>query len=275
MDRNSIIGFILIAVILIGYTMYTMPSEAEQAAFKRQQDSLATVAIEEQQRAKELELNKATVVVPTTTGYWRGRVRANTLLPDTGRVVDSLRIAEQVGRWGIFHPASTGTAETVVLESARLQVSLNTHGARPDVMRLKEYTTYGQEPLLLADPDSGNYEWRFFLGNRDISTKDLYFTVAERTATSVTLKAATSKPGAYLAIHYTLDTGTLLPRCAHRTGRPGGRDRSARNVLHLGPAGHEQREAPAQRTAEVRRVLQVLQRRPRLPERDRGRGGET
>ena len=210
MDRNSIIGFILIAVILIGYTVYTMPSEAEQAAFKRQQDSLATVAIEEQQRAKELELNKAAAVVPISTDTGAVGSGLNTLLPDTGRVADSLRIAEKVGRWGIFHPASTGTAETVVLESTRLQISLNTHGARPDVMRLKEYTTYGQEPLLLADPDSGNYEWRFFLGNRDLSTKDLYFTVAERTATSVTLKAATSKPGAYLAIHYTLDTGTYF-----------------------------------------------------------------
>jgi YidC/Oxa1 family membrane protein insertase len=53
MDRNSIIGFVLIAAILIGYTWYTMPSPEEAARMQREQDSLAALAIEKQGRDAE------------------------------------------------------------------------------------------------------------------------------------------------------------------------------------------------------------------------------
>jgi YidC/Oxa1 family membrane protein insertase len=45
MDRNSIIGLVLIAAILIGYQIYNAPSPEELAALQVQQDSLAQVEI--------------------------------------------------------------------------------------------------------------------------------------------------------------------------------------------------------------------------------------
>ena len=48
------------------------------------------------------------------------------------------------------------------VENERLQVSISTHGARPSVIRLKEYQTHSKTPLILADPDSGVYEFKFF-----------------------------------------------------------------------------------------------------------------
>ncbi len=45
MDRNSIIGFLLIAAILGGYTWYSMPSAEEQARMIQVQDSLANAEI--------------------------------------------------------------------------------------------------------------------------------------------------------------------------------------------------------------------------------------
>ena len=43
MDRNTITGFSLIFLILIGYYWYTAPTAEEQAIFQRQRDSVARV----------------------------------------------------------------------------------------------------------------------------------------------------------------------------------------------------------------------------------------
>jgi YidC/Oxa1 family membrane protein insertase len=67
-------------------------------------------------------------------------------------LIDSLRNAALAQQFSIFQPASQGTAQEVSIANARLQVSISTHGARPTLMLLKEYLTYHQKPLLLADP---------------------------------------------------------------------------------------------------------------------------
>ena len=55
MDKNTIIGFILIAAVLIGYSWWQQPS-AEQIAEMKRQDSLALVAKEKAQKeAKALQ----------------------------------------------------------------------------------------------------------------------------------------------------------------------------------------------------------------------------
>ena len=56
MDRNSIIGIVLIVAILFGYTLWTMPSDEEKAAYQRQLDSLANVEAERYARLEEEKL---------------------------------------------------------------------------------------------------------------------------------------------------------------------------------------------------------------------------
>lgn len=205
MDRNSIIGFVLIAAILFGYTWYSMPSAEEAARMKREQDSLATLELEEQARRAAAELPTATVPVDSTT------LLSDTLAALGDSVnVDSIRAAKAADQFGIFHPASTGTGEEVVLENDRLQIGISTKGARPTVIRLKEYSTHNKTPLYLADPDSGNYGFDFFLGNRRVDTRDLYFT-SERSGTDqVRLRAATTDPSKFLEITYRLDSVTYF-----------------------------------------------------------------
>ena len=53
MDKNTIIGFILIAVVLFGFTWYTQPSAEEQrAAFVK--DSIENVAKKEAEKAAKV-----------------------------------------------------------------------------------------------------------------------------------------------------------------------------------------------------------------------------
>ena len=214
MDRNTIIGLVLIAAILIGYQILTAPSAEELARYQRQQDSLAELEL----RAEEVHLKEQAAKTAGDTLAAKAadpliaKLSADTTLTDSARaaLIDSARVAETSGRFGIFSPASTGSDELITIENEKLQVSIRTKGAWPSVIRLKDYKTYAGQPLLLAEPDSGVYEYRFFLGNRDVSTKDLHFTAEKLGTTGVRLKAATSDPEKYLTITYQLDSAAWM-----------------------------------------------------------------
>ena len=203
MDRNSVIGIVLIVAILFGYTWYTMPSAEQRAQAQYTADSLATVDLEQRaakarEQAAAIEAGKEPAVpVPATDSL---------LSVADAALEDSLRQNALSSKFGVFSAASEGTEEEIVLENERLQVSINTLGARPTVIRLKEYTTYRKTPLLLADPDSGVYEFKFFAGSADLSTRNLYFTTEKKTADGVVLKAATTDPAKFLRITYQLDS---------------------------------------------------------------------
>jgi YidC/Oxa1 family membrane protein insertase len=202
MDRNSIIGFVLIAAILFGYTWYSTPTAEEAARMQRQQDSLAAVELEQRAEQAAAELPKPAPVVT---------IPVDTLLAGADSLnVDSLRKALAADKYGVFHPSSTGSVEEIVLENERMQIGISTKGARTTVMRLKEYSTYDKTPLLLADPDSGDYGYDFFLGNRKVDTRELYFTPERIGSTGLRLKAATSDPAKYVEITYTLDSSTYF-----------------------------------------------------------------
>ena len=53
MNKNSIIGFALMGLVLIGFSIYNQPSEADLAA-QRQQDSIAQVARDQAETARQV-----------------------------------------------------------------------------------------------------------------------------------------------------------------------------------------------------------------------------
>jgi len=215
MDRNSVIGFVLIAAILAGYTWYSMPSAEETARMEHVQDSLANVEIERQaqedEKALKTEQAKSSNAANAAT-VASGALSADSILVVNGDTLnaDSVRQALQNQRYGIFTPSSQGKPEEIVIENKHLQIAISTHGAAPSVIRLKEYQTHQNTPLLLADPDSGNYEFRFFLGNLDISTKDLFFTAEKLGTDGVRLIAATTDTAKFLRITYQLDSSNYF-----------------------------------------------------------------
>lgn len=201
MDRNSIIGIILIVAILFGYTLWTMPSEEERAQYQLRLDSLAKV--EADQRVLEAErksladsMQSAAAAVPVDTS----------LATADRALADSLLAANLSKRFGPFAPSAEGKAEEVTIGNERLQVNFSTKGARPTLMLLKEYRTYSQTPLLLADPDSGSFYFRFLTGGTDLSTADLFFTAEMLGENAVRFTAPTSDPAKKLQITYRLDS---------------------------------------------------------------------
>jgi YidC/Oxa1 family membrane protein insertase len=53
MNRDTLIGFLLIGLVLIGFSWYNQPSKEEAEAYQRQQDSIAAALAEKDKAVKQ------------------------------------------------------------------------------------------------------------------------------------------------------------------------------------------------------------------------------
>ena len=148
MDRNSIIGFGLLVLLLIGYVAYNNYSQTEFEQ-KKIADSIAQAKI----HPKPLSAEQPAVVDTTSS---------------VAAVNDSLAAAKP--------PAYRGVAETVVLENEDLAVTFSTKGAHPVKAVLKKYKTYDGKPLLLFDGKYNKLSAVLPIDNGKTATGDLYYT---------------------------------------------------------------------------------------------------
>ncbi|MFZ1687762.1 MAG: membrane protein insertase YidC [Flavobacteriales bacterium] len=214
MDKNTLIGLGLIVLIVIGYGIYTAPSKAERERELHVADSIANV-LAEQVAVEAKKEAEAKAVEDTRTA--EAVSVPDSLVGDSTLNIDSLRTAQEVkerlDRFGIFHGATAGTPENIVLENDDLELRVSTNGARPVWIRLKQYKGQHEKPLLLQDPDSGRFAYEFrYNGNRVISTQDLYFTAERKDARTVSFVANSSIPGKRIVIDYALDSAGWFVR---------------------------------------------------------------
>src|SRR3954462_11820166 len=116
MDRNSIIGLVLISLLIIVYTIYTKPSAEQVRAQKERQDSIAKV--EEQKN------------LPPT---------AMAVAQDTIPVNDSLIAQENKEQLGDFSSGASGTEQLVTLENNLIKVVITSKGGKIKRAELKNY----------------------------------------------------------------------------------------------------------------------------------------
>ena len=90
MNRDTIIGFVLIAVVLIGFSWYNQPS-AEEIETARKQDSIAAVMKEKAAKEQQIAAQKK-----------QETKAADSISADTT---------------ALFHQAMSGTSQKVVLKN--------------------------------------------------------------------------------------------------------------------------------------------------------------
>lgn len=200
MNKDSIIGMVLIGVLFVGYFLYTKPSEEEMAEMQRkaaaQRDSIALVQTQQVQQ---------------------GLVNAAEIQPinrDSIASVDSLRVIEN-REFGIFSQASFGTDENFTLENDKIKLTLSSKGGAPQDVLIKEFKTYTQEEVHLFKKDSSKFILSFFADNQMISSDQLYFKLlngqqnvnASTEEKKVTLRLEASV-GKYIDFVYTLKPGS-------------------------------------------------------------------
>jgi len=156
MDKNTIFGFVLIAVIVLGYMQITKPSEKEIAAQKRYNDSIALV-----------QQSKAHVAVKTISETVSDSVAAN----DT---------TNNSGAFGDFSVASKGEEKFYTLENELVKITLGSKGGRIYSVQLKKYSKRDSlnnaHPLILFKEKDSNLGFTFVTNNnRVINSSNLYF----------------------------------------------------------------------------------------------------
>ena len=193
MDKNNIIGFVLIALVLIGFTWYQQPSAEEQrAAFV--QDSIAQVT--KAKAEKQAKLAEAA----------RQKAIKQAIAEDTT---------------SLFYNALRGQAESIVLKNEKIELTLNTKGATVEKAVIKGFDDYkGNKEITLFDGEDQKLSYTLSAKETNISTSDLYFVPSAVTDSTVTFTAEAAQ-GKSLTIEYRLGTDYMLHMKMYAEGMQG------------------------------------------------------
>ena len=196
MDKNSIIGLILMGVVIVVFTWLGRPSEEEIALQKRYNDSIAAVTAAAADKMRLTEDNNTTPNAAATA------LSADSTLTAAER--DSLILLERQKAFGEMSPAAVGQEELITLENDSAAFTISTKGARLVATVIKSHNDYKGEPIRLLRPEDSAMDFTFITrSNRVINTRDLYFT-ADRPAPGQVRLTAPANDGTGLTVLYTL-----------------------------------------------------------------------
>lgn len=167
MDKNTVIGFVLMIAVVIGFSWFTQPSAEEIQAQQRYNDSIAAV-----QAVQELELQA-----------WQQQAdsaaRASLPVVVDSLTADSLHKAELIAQYGAFATTAEGVNETITLENDVVALEFSSRGGYLQKATLKDYKNYtGKDTsnVVLFEGNDNRYGFIFKSGARVIDTQNLYFT---------------------------------------------------------------------------------------------------
>lgn len=155
MDKNSVIGLILITGILLGSSYFLSPSEEEIAK-----------QIEQTEQVENLDSAKI-----DEKAFVADKVDAAPL--DTLQLQLEELLAKKT--FGSFYKNSTGIAKTITVTSPKASYTFNTKGGALQKVVLADYKTFNGKELSLFDPNSVDFNLALNQDGNDINTNALYF----------------------------------------------------------------------------------------------------
>ena len=219
MDKNSIIGFILIGALLIGFTLLNRPSAEQVEAQRRYNDSIAMVQYEQQQQAlkQAAEEKQPSFSESSLEG-----------------LSDSVRQISLQNNFGAFASAAEGNEEVITLENNNIEVKISSKGGYVSYVRVKDYVTYEKEPLVLFDGDDSKFNVTFVTTtNRVVNTSDLYFApIKSSSQNSVTMRL-NAGDGGVVDFVYTLNPDDYMLNFTIKTSGLNGILAPSTNALDL------------------------------------------
>lgn len=168
MDKNSIIGLVLIGIVLITGGIIFSPSQEEVNAIKHQQDSLV---------ALQTTVDDSTAFISRSLAK-EEEIKASA---DTMVLSDSVVASKKAEAFGAFAAAAEGEEKFYTIENELIKVKITSFGGKVASVELKKYKTFDSLPLVLFSGDSAALGLNFFSQNKTISTNGLYFKAIEET----------------------------------------------------------------------------------------------
>ncbi len=199
MDKNTWIGFLLIAAIIVGFTWISRPSKEELAERQRIQDSISVAKMAEaeaQRISEEITLQQAAA--------------AETATPEAQEdLQERLQAA-----YGTFAQAAQGEEQFVTLANEHVRLTLSTLGGRIARAELLDYHASGDSinPLCLFRGDESALAFTLITANnRIIQTSNLYFTPVEsEQPNQAILRLQTTSADAWLDFVYELSDNYMV-----------------------------------------------------------------
>ena len=184
MDKNTITGLVLIAILLVGFSFLSRPSEEQIAAQKKYYDSIAVV-----QKQEEALKAKAAAALANEKGEATGTVDSTSL----------------------FFNAMQGKESFTTIQNNLVEITFDNKGGRVYSAMLKDYNGQDGKPVVLFNGSDAEMNFNFYNKKETIQTKDYYFEVVNKTDSSLTMRL-TADSDSYIDFTYTLKPDSYLLR---------------------------------------------------------------
>ena len=191
MNRDTVIGFVLIALVLIGFSWYNQPS-AEQIEAQRKEDSIAAVMkgnAEKKQKAEEA---------------------AKKAQAEAAAMGDST---------ALFFSALNGNSQEIVLKNGKVELTFDTKGGTISKAIIKNFEDKDNKmDVTLFDGKTQKMNFMMAGKTENIITQDLFFTPSNVSDSTVTMTAQAANGGNIVLdyrlgkdymLHFTLQTNGL------------------------------------------------------------------
>ncbi len=185
MNKNNLIGFVLIFAIMMGFSWYQSKQYSKQMEAQAQLDSIARV---EQMAAMALDSMKRAEGVVENTG-----VKVQTMPVYKDSMLTEARLAE---------------AQVYKLSNDKMEIEFTTRGAQPYSVKLNEFKSYDSTDLYLIKPEGSRLGISVFAGE-NINTKDFVFQVAECNDSVIVMQLPFAQ-GGYIQQKYSLSEGSYM-----------------------------------------------------------------
>ena len=190
MNKNSVIGWILIALIFIGFMFYQSKQIKKQQAYQQQLDSIAAVEQLAQWRADS------------------AAAAARALTDTLGAEVLNPEAASAIYTDSLLESASKGEGKLVTLSNSKLELVINTKGAQPHSAKVKDFRNYDSTDLYIFRGGDSRMGLSVYTG-QNINTADFVFDVVSSTDSSVVMRLPFGG-GGYIEQSYTLKNDSYL-----------------------------------------------------------------
>ena len=184
MNKNSIIGFVLIGVIMFGFTWYQSKQYSKQAEIQAQLDSIALV-----EKMAEMAIDSVKMA--------EGVVSEGVKVLNMPSYKDSLLTESRLAAEGIYK-----------LSNDKVEIEFNTRGAQIYSVKLNDYKAYDSTDLYLIKPNGSQIGVSIYAGE-NVNTKDFVFQVAEYNDSSIVMQLPFAA-GGYIQQKYSLTEGSYM-----------------------------------------------------------------
>jgi YidC/Oxa1 family membrane protein insertase len=202
MNKNTLIGTILMCLIFAAMMWFNQPSPEQIEAQRRYQDSIARAQREATVDAAAQQLLSAQAAEGA---------EADSL---SATQIDSIKTLRLQQKYGNLAAAATGEDRVVTLANKVLSVGISAKGGVVTSARLADYKNYLDENIEVITPQDNKFYFTFLsAAGKYISTEELYFTPTEVTDTTVVMRI-TADPElggkSYLELRYTLPADSYV-----------------------------------------------------------------